>query len=232
MAHHAYVVPGSLSEGIARARAFARELLPAETADIAELAYNHFSVEDARSLSDIAHRAPTTGERKVIIVSTGRLFHAAQNALLKIFEEPPEHTTLLLVVPSLGQLLPTLRSRLIALPSESSSGVGEENDRERLAREFLEADQKGREKMVGKIADAAKSDKEDVKQRARLDALSLAEGLLVVAYQSQVKRANPDTLSLMADLEKLIPVLHEASAPLKQVLEHVVIITPSSLTHQ
>lgn len=232
MAHHAYVLYGPTLRSRALAHAWANAGHATSDREIVELSYAHFSVEDARALSDVAYSAPATGTEKVVMVSAGRLFHAAQNALLKIFEEPPAHTTLILMVPSPGQLLPTLRSRLIALPGGVDGHAGEEGSRERLAREFLEADVKGREKMVSKIADAAKSEKEEVKQAARLEALSLAEGLLIATRASSQKKPASDTLALMADLEKLIPILHEASAPLKQVLEHVVIVTPPSLTQK
>lgn len=227
MAHHAYVLPGPLTKSREYARAFCVSELALPAADIIELSYDHFSVEDARALADVAVRAPVAGDAQAIIVSAGRLFAPAQNALLKVFEEPPLHTTLILLVPSLGQLLPTLRSRLIALSPEHRNAEGE---RERLASGFLGADAKEREKMAGKIADAAKSDKEEVKQGARLEALALVEGLMLATHEAYVRKPDAELRALLSDIERLIPILHEASAPLKQVLEHLAIVTPSSLT--
>lgn len=51
------------------------------------------------------------GWRVVIIDNADRLNRNAQNALLKILEEPPTRTVLILVTHHLGHLLPTIRSR-------------------------------------------------------------------------------------------------------------------------
>lgn len=228
MAHHAYVLEGPLNESVAFARMYSITKLSVVEADVTELSYDHFSVEDARALSDTVFRAPVAGERKAVIVRAGRLFSPAQNALLKVFEEPPEHTTLILAVPSLGQILPTLRSRLIELKLSGEA----QDPRIEEAQAFLKEDAKGREKLIAKIADSAKSDKEEVKQGARLQALALAEGLLVVAYGAYRKVPQAELVPFMQDLERLIPILHEASAPLKQILEHLAIAVPPSLTTQ
>lgn len=55
--------------------------------------------------------APDGGRRVVIIDAADELNASAANALLKILEEPPERTTLLLVAHRPMRLLPTIRSR-------------------------------------------------------------------------------------------------------------------------
>src|SRR3989344_3552787 len=120
MTHPAYLLIGNSETGIEQAlRAVENILGDAKGADITTLRYGLFSVDDARTLSDIAFRTARTKAGKAIIVSVERLFHEAQNALLKLFEEPPEDTLIILVIPSDGNLLPTLRSRLRELPKES-----------------------------------------------------------------------------------------------------------------
>jgi DNA polymerase III subunit delta' len=59
-----------------------------------------------------AFSSPVEAERKVIIVfEAERMNEAAQNKLLKSFEEPPPTTFFLLVTSSPDELLPTVRSR-------------------------------------------------------------------------------------------------------------------------
>ena len=56
------------------------------------------------------------GERKIAIVDpAGAMNAAAQNALLKTLEEPPDNSLLILITPNAGELLPTLRSRCLRL---------------------------------------------------------------------------------------------------------------------
>jgi hypothetical protein len=227
MAHHAYFVAGDLETGEANALGFAeRELgLAAQgNPDVIVLAYGLFSVEDARAVAGFAAQAPV-GERKVILIRAARLFHEAQNALLKLFEEPPAGTTLILAIPSEGMLLPTLRSRLLPLPgSEAFQGVS------KAARAYLAASGSEREKLVAKLVDRAKSDKDGEKQAARLEAIMLAEGLARAAYAAREGAKDPRELTaFLADLDRFIPILHERSAPLKLIFEHLSLTLPSAL---
>lgn len=57
-----------------------------------------------------------SGQRKIIIVDPATLMNlASQNALLKTLEEPPQDSLLILVAPSAGGLLPTVRSRCLRI---------------------------------------------------------------------------------------------------------------------
>ncbi|MHC4716487.1 MAG: DNA polymerase III subunit [Planctomycetota bacterium] len=59
-----------------------------------------------------AYRASSTGRGKVFIVREAELMSdAAQNALLKTLEEPPEGVTIIMTCTSVVELLPTTRSR-------------------------------------------------------------------------------------------------------------------------
>jgi hypothetical protein len=60
------------------------------------------------------------GRRAAVIADAEWLNHAAQNALLRLLEEPPERTTLILVSRSPAILLATIRSRClrVAFPAE------------------------------------------------------------------------------------------------------------------
>jgi DNA polymerase III delta prime subunit len=249
MTHHAYVVGGGAEEGIARALAFIEQelgLAPDGNPDVVVRRYGLFSVEDARDLGYLARLASARGGAKAIIVSATRLFHEAQNALLKLFEEPPEDTYLFLVVPSEGMLLPTMRSRVMVLESTKSEArnpkqKGSTKEEKGIAEEFLAADGAARGKLVAKLLDRAKSDKDEEKQKARADALALAEGLARAAHAKWVEqqesrkagekesKTEADLRAFLADLDAFIPVLHERSAPLKPVFEHLLIILPRGL---
>ena len=69
-------------------------------------------VEDVRPIGELLRRtAAEGGWRTVIIDGVEFLNRNASNALLKLLEEPPPRTVLLLVCASPGRLLPTIRSR-------------------------------------------------------------------------------------------------------------------------
>ncbi len=57
-----------------------------------------------------------TGKRKIVIIDPAALLNpAAQNALLKTLEEPPQASLIVLIAAGVGALLPTLRSRCLRL---------------------------------------------------------------------------------------------------------------------
>ena len=116
MKHHAYVIAGERDESVRAIERYIEEAIGFSAApanpDARWFSYDLLSVEDARTLIDRAHRSTSTDAGKVLVIQTGRFFHEAQNALLKLFEEPPPATVIILSIPSEGMLLPTLRSRL------------------------------------------------------------------------------------------------------------------------
>jgi DNA polymerase-3 subunit delta' len=70
------------------------------------------TIEEARSLVEIAYRTPARGRWRVIIVEDAdRIAERTSNVLLKAIEEPPPRTVWLLCAPSPMDMLPTIRSR-------------------------------------------------------------------------------------------------------------------------
>lgn len=225
MAHHAYVYTGDLAAGIAATRAFAETLGLSgnDNPDIALFEYGLFSVDDARRVGAFAVQAPSGGEKKLVAIAAGRLFHEAQNALLKLFEEPTEGTTLVLIVPAEGMILPTLRSRLLPLPHTDAAEVSD------IATEFLGFSKAEREKYVTKLIARSKSDKDTEKQAARLEAVSLISGITRRAHTARKTAPTHELDLLLADLDRFAPILHERSAPLKLIFEHLLIVLPQKL---
>ncbi|MBX3173311.1 MAG: hypothetical protein KF709_02810 [Gemmatimonadaceae bacterium] len=74
-----------------------------------------------RWLVQIAARRPAIAHRKVLIVGDAERMvpqassQEAANAFLKLLEEPPEDTTLILTSSEPGALLPTVRSRVVSV---------------------------------------------------------------------------------------------------------------------
>jgi len=69
------------------------------------------------------YRPPVEARRALTIFTSSAFMKEAANSLLKLLEEPPEHTTLILLTENPQELLPTIRSRatvhrLGALPAQ------------------------------------------------------------------------------------------------------------------
>ncbi len=72
------------------------------------------SIQQIRDLEKELRYHAFSGGRKIAIIDPATALNAAsQNALLKTLEEPPENALMILIAPSAGALLPTLRSRCL-----------------------------------------------------------------------------------------------------------------------
>jgi len=227
MEHHAYLAAGPLEEGRAAALRAAAEIVGGEAVgnpDVIVRDYSLFSVEDARALYSLAWQRPLKGEKKALIIVAGRLYHEAQNALLKLFEEPPADTVMYLVVSSAGGIIPTLRSRLLPLPGfESATGI-EVNEE---AAAFLKAPLEKRSALIKKLADAKG---EEGKRAARDSALAILEGVERAAYEKWKGSEGATKLTpLLEDTAQLRAYLQDRSAPLRMILEHISLTLPKGL---
>lgn len=72
------------------------------------------SVEAIRQLKKEVYLRPFYGNRKIYILKNAeKMTVEAQNAMLKIFEEPPEYITIILISNGLSKILPTIKSRAV-----------------------------------------------------------------------------------------------------------------------
>lgn len=229
--HHAFVIEAPTEEGIS----FALQWLERETGliakgnpDVAAYRFGLFSVEDARAVAEGAAGVPLRGDAKAVIIAASRAYHEAQNALLKLFEEPPEGTYLFLILPSLGGLLPTLRSRVQELKHEAprlrqgAGGQGSAKHEENPAEEFLKGSREKRSAIVKRLTSGKD---EDDRRENRDQAIELLSGIEAVLAQGGRARL-VENRELLEEIALFRGYLYERSAPVKMILEHLAIVTP------
>ena len=119
--------------------------------------FNHFGVDDARELRERASLRPVSGPRRAFVISASTMTHEAQNALLKVFEEPPAHALFILLVPSPETLLATLRSRTQRLPLQMTHAASVVD-----IKAFLAAAPKKRLELLKPLLDKGDDDKRDM----------------------------------------------------------------------
>lgn len=79
---------------------------------VTHITHERIGIDEVRAMSQQAYLRPASGSQYVLVVRTQFVTHEAQNALLKLLEEPPEGVSFQLVVPESLSLLPTLMSRV------------------------------------------------------------------------------------------------------------------------
>jgi DNA polymerase III delta prime subunit len=88
------------------------------TNDIIVQRYNEFRINDARQLIALATQTPVHQSRQCFVVIANSIAVEAQNALLKLLEEPPAVSSFVFVLPQ-NTLLPTIRSRFMIMSSKA-----------------------------------------------------------------------------------------------------------------
>ncbi|MEK7509889.1 MAG: hypothetical protein AAB605_04230 [Patescibacteria group bacterium] len=86
--------------------------------------YRSFGIDEARALRERAQRKSLSGEGRVFALFAPGMTSDAQNALLKVLEEPPARAVFFFVVPSPETLLSTLRSRMQMMTLPEGGKVG------------------------------------------------------------------------------------------------------------
>jgi DNA polymerase-3 subunit delta' len=148
-----------------------------------------FSVHVIRpELIERAGRKPSMGRGNVFILEQSDLLNAsAQNAMLKVLEEPPGRTIIILLTDQPGALLPTIRSRCQTIPFAT-----------------LDAD------LVRKELERRKIDRQTA-----IDAADLSEGSLGLALKwiqdGVVAHARQLTAQLNSVVEGRVPETLEAT---------------------
>lgn len=112
----------------------------------------NFGIDDARNFKAWVIGKPFTGEVKVAILSIKSITHEAQNALLKVLEEPPTGTYIFIQIESLGGILPTFISRVRVFD------VSKENFNTDSSSEFLNNNVKKRFSIINNFAKKVNKD--------------------------------------------------------------------------
>ena len=224
--HHAYfVVSGKVEEVVGELKHFLEKTMGIKISgnpDVWHGQFKTFSISDARALSDSQERKDFSGSKKVFIIETEIITEEAQNALLKVFEEPTAGTHFFIISPQ-DILLPTLRSRMHVLnlsTSQVDKFQGETLNSRRYL-EILKMKMKDRLVKVKEITDAI-SDEEKTKQ----DAISLLNHIEDELYHTLHHTENITRLNLVNALkvcENARVSLYDRGAPIKIILENVML---------
>lgn len=212
--HHAYIYYGKLSLApyLARHARGSFDFSAEHDPDVQLLTYEKFGIEEARELVRLAQLKNISG-RALFVVATASMTTDAQQALLKLFEEPQEGTVFVLLTPH-GSIIPTLRSRFLAYPGDIQ---GEEKDIE--VKKFLGASIAARSAEITKLL----KDEEGVRERVR----EFLNALEVVLYSKLCNsKENKQIREGLEDIAKVRGYVGDRAPALKMLFEHLAIALP------
>lgn len=156
---------------------------------------NSIGVETVREMQEDMIKAPVFGVRKVYVIDGAeKMTEQAQNAFLKILEEPPSYVLMLLLCDNTLSILDTVKSRVIRIDFSRNSndeirekyrslcrekGIAPEEDRQELLCSYADG-------LMRRVLDFMDGDGILEKRRAVMDALKM---LLRGDIRAKVKMA-------------------------------------------
>ena len=211
--HHAYLIEGDRAVLVPALRDFVEGELKLPTRgnpDVLVLEYESFGIDEGRYLSGLESFKAAQGGIKIFILAFHFITREAQNAFLKLFEEPLPGTHFFLVTASADLLLPTLRSRLMIIEKNKSGTLSGDV----LAQKFLTTSPSKRIELFKKMLD----------EKDKAGILSFLNALEVRLYDRLEVAKN---LALFSELQKVRGYATDTSASLKMLLEHLSLIIPA-----
>lgn len=223
LAHHAYAVAGNgggvipqILSALERVAGFK----PRGNPDFHSESYAVMGIDEARALKEASGRTAVPGGKKMFLIAADSITREAQNALLKVCEEPTADTHFFLIVPSLEILLPTLRSRLFVLSAKEANGMATSS----RAEAFLRAQAPVRLKTVQKLLKAADEEAGSKTLIAFLDELErTVADARVLKTESHAEKKRTQALSELLTVKKYC---HDRSPSFKLLLEHLALVLP------
>ena len=145
--------------------------------------------------------------KKIFIVAFRAITVEAQNALLKVLEEPTEDSHFFLVVPRAEVLLPTVRSRVVVVSHQAGEA---DRPEEKEAKKFLKASVGERLAQIKVMLD----EKDKSKMVPFVQALER-----ILAKDGLTKNA-----AKLAEIVAVEQYLNDRGASMKLLLEHVALV--------
>ena len=212
--HHAYLLEGAKDE-------IEREILEfTKGEDVVQISLNSFKIEDARNLKSYASEKSNSNAKKIYIISVNHISLEAEQALLKLFEEPIPNTHFFLIVPDIDALLKTFISRFYLISARQDLAEGEKE-----AGKFIKMPLQARIDFLKELL--AEPDEEDIfLDSNRAKALKFLNSLELSLHNKTMSRTPLDT-QVFRHIFKVREYLRMPGSSVKSSMESVALVVPN-----
>ncbi len=218
--HHAYCIVGNADEIVSELENFLKKELGFKTEgnpDFWRGVYDVMDIEDSRTIKNLHGNKPVLSDKKIFIVSANFITEKAQNAMLKLFEEPRGDTHFFLIIPSANGLIATLKSRMniIEHSGKSDSAI----DVKKFIKMPMGEKMEEIKNLMESITDEEKSKIEVSK--------------FINALESELKnktdfsKEGKSKTEMFERMEKVRQYASEQSPSLKMLLEYLALVLPA-----
>jgi len=221
--HHAYLIEGERKDILSEIFSF-METLGIKTTnnpDFCEIHIDNFKMDEAILLRSMTDEKGFSSDKKIFIISANQFSLDAEQALLKMFEEPKKDTHFFLIIPDKNALLDTLVSRFYFI-----SSVSQENNTQEVEN-FIQMSKTAR---INFLKDFLKVEDEDeetvVTDSVRAKSLRFLNILEKVLHDKLLK----DFSVLTTCFEQIFEVrkyLRQPGSSTKSLMESMALIVPN-----
>lgn len=222
--YHSYVIEGEPETTGADLLKFleARGEAEIKSPDVLFQVYESFTMDDSGEIKDWHSRLGIGKSKKICIIATKFINREAEQALLKIIEEPAINTHFFIIVPDTSLLLDTILSRVHIIKTEEMANKND-IDIKKDVRDFMSSSPKSR---IDKVALIIKENKdEDNSGQLRYYATTFVNELESIIYQKFKKDRNDKKIQfILSELQKSRGYLSTPGASVKMILEHLALV--------
>jgi hypothetical protein len=218
-AHHAHLIEAAPDTGRVALEQYCEHELAFSVhgnPDYVPFVFDTLYIETARQLQTQAAQRPLVHPFSLYVVAFRTMTVEAQNALLKLIEDPGPHVRLVLIVPSADTLLPTVRSRL--------SYWGE----------IVEAADHERQEHVCQFLNAPIADRLEVVrpfiQQKDIDGALAFTAILESELYAQFRAGQTEYAEVLSQVTQCRQYLQDRAPSVKMILEYMAVTVPRPTT--
>lgn len=189
--------------------------------DFLHMTFDVIGIDEGRRLREMQISKAFSGGKRIFAISATSFTAEAQNALLKVFEEPAPGVHFFVIVPSVDMLLPTLRSRFFIIEHESKYGTGISSN----AQAFIAKNKSERLAVVKEIVALKDEDQAMAKKQARM-LLDELERMFHRMLTSEDRGLRSNAVSALEEIERAKQYIGDRAPSIKLILEHLALILP------
>src|SRR3989344_2469802 len=178
--HHAYLIEGAETDVLDSLLQFLEDagIKTRGNSDFIHLHIDAFKMEDARNLKAHEKERGFSDSKKIFVISANSILLEAQNALLKVFEEPIPNTHFFVIVPDINSLIRTLVSRFFVIRQPALA-----EGRDKTAEKFLAMSGTQRLELIKGILAEPEEEEKNVTDSARAKALKFLNALELILHE-------------------------------------------------
>ncbi len=224
--HHAYLITGDIDANIASLRGALEKIIGDDFNSYPDFSLKQvaqFAIQDSRELIERQKTFSFGGGMRFFVIAAHSFTTEAQNALLKVLEEPIAGNHFFLLIPTKELLLPTLRSRLLHIEGE----VLIHDEIADWCDKFIGGSVVDRLVLVEKLLKAEGDDEENkmAKHKVR-DIFDRIEKVFSEKILSRKNEQSQKEAKFLAELIRMKSYLNDKAPSLRLILEYISFICP------